>query len=166
MLPQSDLVGVGLRPDCQKSARRHQRIQVRGFSRPSVVPTYASSHCKHLLWWATDVRWSPWQWQTSRAPMYLPGAHQMSCQTRECNPWMYAHIQMCWCTVTLLRWWNVVVRPMPDSNIRVYGSWILNHDWSEVYDVNDVSEKCTLPIWHTSPIDWHFLPILHNQDAY
>ncbi|XP_030853882.1 uncharacterized protein LOC100889248 [Strongylocentrotus purpuratus] len=35
-----------------------------------------------------------------------------------------------------------VVRPFRESSVRPFGSWITHHDWSNVYDENDVERKC------------------------
>ena len=35
-----------------------------------------------------------------------------------------------------------LVRPMPDSAIRAFGTWISSHDWSEVTECRDVDDQC------------------------
>ena len=63
---------------------------------------------------------------------------------------------------------NRITRPMRDSNIRQFGTWICSHDWSSVMQATDPNQQ-TIAFYNTlnSAIDHHF-PIrttkLHAQD--
>ena len=37
-----------------------------------------------------------------------------------------------------------VVRPLPDSGLRLFGQWITQNPWSEVSQLSDPSDKCSL----------------------
>ena len=49
------------------------------------------------------------------------------------------------------------VRPIKDSGIRSFGSWISSHDWREVYEQNN-SQDCTNAFYNTlnEQMDLHF----------
>ena len=56
------------------------------------------------------------------------------------------HNTVHWQPVTTSRMQNDIkitcVRPIPDSALREFGQWIVQHDWMEVQNVQDVQTKC------------------------
>lgn len=61
-----------------------------------------------------------------------------------------------------------IVRPMKDSDIRAFGTWIVHHDWAEVYEKASAVDKCDAfyATLHTG-IDKYFptkIITLHSTD--
>ena len=61
-----------------------------------------------------------------------------------------------------------IVRPLRDSGIREFGTWLINHSWDDVYLTDDPSTKCELFVSTLQKNVDRFLPTetisLHKND--